>query len=231
MTIAAGGDFNRDGIADYLIGVPKNDTGGTDLGAVYAAWGGSRTTIDLSLVGVGIGGVMIDGAPNLPAFAVGAGIGTSVAALPDMNGDGTPDILISNPVGVSSQVTVLFSPASWQPETNIYGSNDDDVIGVGDGTAHRIGDGNDEVYGFAGNDTITTAGGNDTLNGGAGADFIDGGAGIDGVIYSARAVNIVLADSPTDGFANNDGTGAAAQLQFATLIPAATLSNVDFMVV
>ena len=112
MTIAAGGDFNRDGIADYLIGVPKNDTGGTDLGAVYVVWGGSRTTIDLSLVGVGIGGVMIDGAPNLPAFAVGAGIGTSVAALPDMNGDGTPDILMSNPVGVSSQVTVLFSPAS-----------------------------------------------------------------------------------------------------------------------
>ena len=87
------------------------------------------------------------------------------------------------------------------------------------------------MIGGSGSDTLNGLDGNDTFTGGAGADIIDGGAGIDRVIYSAGAVNIVLADSPTDGFANNDGTGAAAQLQFATLIPAATLSNVDFMVV
>ena len=182
MNVAAGGDFNRDGIADYVIGVPKNDVGGTDLGAVYVVWGGNHSTIDLSLVGSGIGGVMIDGAPNIAGFAVGAGIGTSVATLPDMNGDGTPDILISNPVGASAQVTVLFSPVSWQPETNVYGSNDADVLGPGDGTARLIGNGNDEVYGFAGDDSITTAGGDDILNGGSGADNLIGGAGNDSYV-------------------------------------------------
>ena len=187
MNFAAGGDFNRDGIADYIIGVPKNDTGSTDLGAVYVVWGGNHSTIDLSLVGGGIGGVMIDGAPNLPGFGVGGAIGTSVATLPDMNGDGTPDILISNPVGASAQVTVLFSPASWQPVTNVYGSNDDDVIGAGDGTARLIGEGNDEVYGFAGNDTITTVGGDDILNGGSGADTLIGGAGNDRYVVDNAA--------------------------------------------
>ena len=38
INVAAGGDFNRDGIADYLIGVPKNDTGGIDLGAVNVVY-------------------------------------------------------------------------------------------------------------------------------------------------------------------------------------------------
>ena len=187
MNVAAGGDFNRDGIADYVIGVPKNDTGGIDLGAVYVVWGGNHSTIDLSLVSGGIGGVMIDGAPNLSGIGVGAGIGTSVATLPDMNGDGTPDILISSPIGVAAQVTVLFSPASWQPETNVYGSNDDDVIGPGDGTARLIGAGNDEVYGFAGNDTITTAGGDDILNGGSGADTLIGGLGNDSYVVDNAA--------------------------------------------
>ena len=187
MNFAAGGDFNRDGIGDYLIGVPKNDTGGVDLGAVYVVWGGNHGAIDLSLVASGIGGVMLDGAPNIAGFAVGGAIGTSVAVLPDVNGDGTPDILISNPTGANAQTMVLFSPATWQPETNVYGSNDADVIGLGDGTARLIGNGNDEVYGFAGDDIITTAGGDDILNGGSGADTLIGGAGNDSYIVDNAA--------------------------------------------
>ena len=55
--------------------------------------------------------------------------------------------------------------------------------------------------------------------------FVAGTAALDAadrIVYNA-ATGALYFDS--------DGTGAAAQLQFATLIPAATLSNVDFMVV
>ena len=61
-----------------------------------------------------------------------------------------------------------------------------------------------------------------TLNAAA---FVTGAAALDAgdrIIYNA-ATGALYFDS--------DGTGALAQLQFATLIPAATLSNVDFMVV
>lgn len=138
-------------------------------------------------MGGGIGGVIIDGAPNLPTSGVGVAIGANVATLPDMNGDGTLEMLISNPIGESSQVTVLFSPASWRPETNVYGSNDDDVIGVGDGAARPIWNGSDEVYGFAGKDTITTADGDDILNGGGGADILIGGLGNDSYVVDNLA--------------------------------------------
>ncbi len=131
---------------------------------------------------------MMDGAPNIAGFAVGAAIGTSVATLPDLIGDGTPDILISNPVGASAQINVIFSPASWKPETNVYGSNDDDIIGPGDGTARLIGGGNDEVYGFAGIDTITTAGGDDFLDGGSSADTLIGGMGNDSYAVDMRLI-------------------------------------------
>ena len=89
--------------------------------------------------------------------------------------------------------------------------------------------------------------GNDTLTGGAGNDDI---IHLDDLVFTGLAAGTLAATAFVTGAAaldagdriiynaatgalyfDSDGTGAAAQLQFATLIPAASLSNVDFMVV
>ncbi|HRX35727.1 MAG TPA: FG-GAP-like repeat-containing protein, partial [Aestuariivirga sp.] len=171
MSFAASADFNRDGIVDFVLGTPYDEEGGKEAGAVYVIWGGVSTAVDLSLVAQGIGGAKIVG-------TAGSLTGTSVAAAGDLNGDGTADLIIGSP-GTGESVSILYSPASWQPDNNIYGTSGIDIMGAGYGGRLKIGDGNDTVLGLAGNDQITTGLGNDWLEGGAGADAMMGGGGDD----------------------------------------------------
>jgi Ca2+-binding RTX toxin-like protein len=180
LSVAGGADLNRDGVNDLVIGTPDNGEGGAAAGAVYVVWGGGAGTVDLSLVAQGIGGAKIVG-------TAGSLAGATVAITPDVDGDGTADLMIGAP-GAGESAYVLFSDASWQPDTNIYGTNGDDVIGVGYGGVHVVGagadsilglDGNDTISGGGGNDTIEGDAGNDTLNGEADNDLLDGGAGDD----------------------------------------------------
>ncbi|HRC26174.1 MAG TPA: type I secretion C-terminal target domain-containing protein [Alphaproteobacteria bacterium] len=172
MSVAAGGDFNRDGLADIVIGAPHNGEGGTNAGAVYLIWGGANTTVDLSLVAQGVGGAKIVGVS-------GSLTGSSVATLGDLNGDATPDLLVGSPGSAYESVSVIFSPVIWQPDINVYGTNGIDIMGAGYGGLHRIGGGDDNIVGLAGNDVIDAGGGNDTLDGGVGADSMTGGSGND----------------------------------------------------
>ena len=182
MTVTGGGDLNRDGIADIVIGAPGNNDGGADGGAVYVIWGGRFTsgTVDLNLIAQGIGGAKIVG----PADSL---TGSAVSIVADANGDGTADLLIGAP-GVGESAYLLYSPISWQPDNNIYGTNGNDIIGAGYGGAHPVGETDDVILGLAGDDTINGAGGADTIEGGAGNDalrgddgndWIDGGVGTD----------------------------------------------------
>ena len=118
------------------------------------------------------------------------------------------------------------------------------------------GSGNDILSGGVGNDILSGDAGNDTLTGGAGVDSLFGGVGnddiihLDDLVFTGLAAGTLAATAFVTGTAaldagdrivydaatgalyyDSDGDGAAAQLQFATLNPAATLSNVDFMVV
>ncbi len=172
LSVASGGDFNRDGIADIVIGAPTNNEGGANAGAVYIVWGGGTKTVDLSLISQGIGGAKIVG-------SAGSLTGSSVAVLPDMNGDGTPDLLIGSPGSAGESVSVVFAPTSWQPDNNIYGTNADDIMDVGYGGLHKIGAGDDAILGLNGNDNIHGGGGNDNIEGNAGIDTLYGDAGND----------------------------------------------------
>jgi hypothetical protein len=40
--VAPGGDLDRDGFADLLVGAPEADTGGVNAGVVYLIRGGER---------------------------------------------------------------------------------------------------------------------------------------------------------------------------------------------
>ncbi len=180
LSVAGGGDFNRDGINDLVIGAPDNEEGGSNAGAVYVVWGGGDTTVDLSLIAQGIGGAKVVG-------AAGSLLGSSVAISPDMNGDTTVDLILGAP-GVGESVYTLFTPASWQPDNNIYGTEGDDLIVPGYGSVLRtVGDTADTIVALGGNDTIAAAGGHDSIDGGAGADTIDGGAGNDSIDGGADA--------------------------------------------
>ena len=107
LSVAGGQDFNHDGIVDIVVGAPHDGEGGADAGAIYVVWGGIESTIDLALVAQGIGGVKIAG------YAGGLA-GTSVTIAPDLNGDGTADLLVSAPGG-SGSVWAVYSDPAWQP--------------------------------------------------------------------------------------------------------------------
>ncbi len=173
MTVTAGGDFNRDGVADIVIGAPHDTESGPDSGAVYIVWGGpSSTIIDLDLIAQGFGGAKIVG-------DFGSLTGSSVAVLSDLNGDLTPDLLIGSAGSPDDSVSILYASALWQPDPNIYGSNDADTMDLGFGSLHVIDNGDNLIYGLGGDDIINGAGGNDEIDGGEGRDSMSGGLGDD----------------------------------------------------
>lgn len=207
MSVAGGVDLNRDGVSDLVIGTPDNGEGGFEGGAVYVVWGGGAGTVDLSLVAQGIGGAKVVG-------DAGSLTGATVAITSDVDGDGTSDLMIGAP-GSGESAYVLFSDPSWQPDTNIYGTNGDDVIDVGYGGQYVVGAGADSILGLDGNDTINGGGGDDTIegNGGddalfgdAGNDWLDGGTGSD-LMTGGDGNDSYVVDTPLDAVAELPGGG------------------------
>ncbi len=178
MTVAGGIDLNHDGVADFVIGAPHDNEGGTDAGAVYVIWGGGSGTVDLNLIAQGIGGTKIVG-------DAGSLTGASVQIIADANGDGSPDLLIGSSGAGGAQVSVLYAPAEWLPGPEVYGTGGADNIVPGYGFPHTVGDAADNIFAYGGNDTISAAGGDDTIDGGDGNDQIDAGDGNDEVLASA----------------------------------------------
>ncbi len=229
LSVAGGADFNRDGINDIVIGAPTNSEGGSNAGAVYVVWGGENHAIDLAAVAQGMGGAKIVG-------SAGSLTGSSVSILQDMNGDGTADLLIGSPGAVGESVSVLYSPSTWQPDSNIYGTNGNDVMDVGYGGTHKIGigddailglNGNDTIHGSDGNDSIDGNAGNDVLYGDAGNDVLDGGTGNDSLIGGAGDDTYEI-DSLSDAVQENLGEGndtAVATISGYTL--AANVENLQ----
>lgn len=171
IPVAGGSDLNHDGINDIVIGAADNNEGGSNSGAVYIVWGGGHSAVDLGLISQSIGGAKIVG-------AAGSLTGASVSITGDLNGDGTADLMIGAP-GVGESGYAFFTPATWLPDTNVYGTNGDDIMGPGYGSTHLIGNGTDNIIALAGNDVIDAAGGDDIIDGGTGADSMTGGTGDD----------------------------------------------------
>ena len=91
FSVAGGGDFDGDGVLDVLVGAPDHDSGGNNAGAVYVFSGadGSQLT-------------KIDGA------VAGAGLGTQVAFVGDVDGDGLDDIGVGSKI-VEGQSVLIFT--------------------------------------------------------------------------------------------------------------------------
>ena len=89
--VAGPGDINGDGLADVVVGVPRDDQNGrSGSGAAYVVYG-KRDGAPVDLANLGSAGFRIDGAM---AFE---GAGSSVAGVGDVNGDGIPDVMVGAP--------------------------------------------------------------------------------------------------------------------------------------
>lgn len=134
LSVTGGKDLNHDGIADFVIGAPTNAEGGADAGAVYVIWGGGSGTVDLGMIAQSMGGAKIIG-------TAGSLTGSSVVLTGDLNADGTSDLLIGAP-GAGEAAYAVYTPASWLPDHNVYGTEGADLITAGY-TGFVAGGGND----------------------------------------------------------------------------------------
>ncbi len=115
-SVAGGGDFNGDGLADIAIGAPGVDTGDEDAGAGYLLFGSeSLTASSVSLAGLnGSNGLQITGTAE-------ATIGSYVRFVGDVNADGFDDLAVS---GVQSAVVFgQESPPAIISTSSLDGSN------------------------------------------------------------------------------------------------------------
>jgi hypothetical protein len=88
-SVASAGDVNGDGLADLLVGAPRNSAGFS-----YVVFGkGSSTAINLSAIAAGLGGFVINGQGASDRS------GWSVASAGDVNGDGLADLIVGAPLG------------------------------------------------------------------------------------------------------------------------------------
>lgn len=106
--VVAAGDFNGDGIADFLIGSPGSNYTGGSSGSVFIVFGtGSGLPATYSPV-VGSDVARIDG-----SWTQGY-LGASVASLGDINGDGRDDFIVAQP-------SIVRNGQTWGSAYVIYG--------------------------------------------------------------------------------------------------------------
>jgi hypothetical protein len=92
-SVNAAGDVNGDGLADFIVGVPKADAGGIDAGAAYVVFGrdsGFTAVFDPDT---------LDGTTGFTMVGSGTGdmTGEAVSSAGDINGDGYDDFILGAP--------------------------------------------------------------------------------------------------------------------------------------
>jgi len=148
------GDLNGDGRDDQLV---ANFAGGSASAVVFGKAGGAA--VGTAEIVNGVGGIALyDETPSSSMSAAAAG---------DVDGDGTPDILL----GQSRYNKLYPSNSSGGPFTGAA------YIVSGGDALHARGD--DWLEGGAGDDNLSGGWGNDTLDPGVGADAASGGPGTD----------------------------------------------------
>ena len=118
-SLAVGGDFDRDGLADLAVGAMDGDYAGTDSGAVYVLQGpAAAATTNVS-----------SASAKLVGEDAGDYAGTSVAWVGDMDADGYDDLLVGSQAGRAYLVLgpVVGELGLGSSDAELYGSSSDMV--------------------------------------------------------------------------------------------------------
>jgi len=117
QSLANLGDHDGDGFDELLIGAPSNDIGFADAGAVYIV--NSKTGVLLA---------------ELHGTAEGEAFGTVLSELPDQNGDGKTEFLVSAPFadyGIEDGGRVnLFSSVDYGSQAAYFGIQTGEQLGA-----------------------------------------------------------------------------------------------------
>ncbi len=137
FALSSAGDINNDGFDDFLVGVPGDDTRGSDAGQARLYYGGAS------------------GPSSTPAWAsdvgsAGDSMGTAVAAAGDVNGDGYRDVIIGSGAYGSSGAAFCYmgtpTGLSPTPAWMLAGPQAGSRFGFAMGSADRDGDGYTDVF-------------------------------------------------------------------------------------
>jgi hypothetical protein len=124
--LAGGQDLDGDGFPDMAVGAPDDDAAGTDAGAVYVYFGtgaGLATADPLVLTGE----------------SAGDAFGSALALVPDVDGDGLPELAVGAPGAGAGAVYVYVGLAA--PAAPLIGEGAGDTFGAALAAGDLDGDG------------------------------------------------------------------------------------------
>ncbi|NCC21099.1 MAG: hypothetical protein EOM26_01400 [Alphaproteobacteria bacterium] len=217
-SVAALGDINLDGFADFAFSAPNSNGG---KGGVYTIWG-SATTLDgpIDLYNLGSLGIELQGP------GIGSAYGEDIHSAGDFNGDGMGDLIIGAPGSnkafvmaggdFSNTLLAISGPAGSVVAENfghgVLGGIDlnddsyDDIIVAGDGEAWIVYGGQTGMLDVS---TMTATQGfkviaNDPNDGGSWRITNGGTAGdFNGDGYADMVVVTTIPDASAGGYAND----------------------------
>jgi hypothetical protein len=192
------GDFNGDGLADFVVSNTNLYIGGATVGGAYLIYGRTATTA-LTLDSLNA----TDGF-RISGFSSTAGklLGRTASAAGDINGDGLADLVITTYQGetvgsvADAGITRVVYGGVEKLESMTFQAANGDAIGT---------TGADTLNGTSGNNQLVGGDGNDTLTGNGGADVLYGGRGNDTIVVNADNVAKMSLSGTSQAIARIDG--------------------------